>query len=101
MAWWGWLALVAGAWVAFVLALLLMGRREDIRAIARTIGDAIASLRRTLADPAVPRSRKVVLWLALAYVLMPIDLVPDFLPVIGQLDDVIVVALALRFALRD
>jgi uncharacterized membrane protein YkvA (DUF1232 family) len=56
--------------------------------------------RRLLADPRVPRRRKVVLLVLSAYLLSPIDLVPDFLPGIGQLDDAVVAAVALRYVLR-
>ena len=48
----------------------------------------------------MPRKAKVALWVALIWVLSPVDLIPEFLPVIGPLDDVVVVALALRYALR-
>ena len=58
-------------------------------------------VKRLLADPRVPRRRKVVLALLVGYLLMPIDLVPDFIPVVGQLDDVIVAALAIRVVLRS
>jgi uncharacterized membrane protein YkvA (DUF1232 family) len=57
-------------------------------------------LKRLLGDPRVPRSRRAVLVLLVAYLAMPIDVVPDFIPVVGQLDDLIVVALALRYLLR-
>jgi uncharacterized membrane protein YkvA (DUF1232 family) len=57
-------------------------------------------VQRLLRDPALPRSRKLALWALLAYLALPIDLVPDFLPVIGVLDDAILAALALRFVLR-
>jgi uncharacterized membrane protein YkvA (DUF1232 family) len=57
-------------------------------------------LRRLYRDPRVPSSAKIALAMAALWVLSPIDLVPEFLPVIGPLDDVVVVALALRFAGR-
>jgi uncharacterized membrane protein YkvA (DUF1232 family) len=56
--------------------------------------------KRLLRDPRVPRVRKVALALVLVYLVIPIDLVPDFIPVAGQLDDAILVALALRGLLR-
>ena len=58
-------------------------------------------LRRLIGDERVPRQRKLVLLALVAYLSLPIDLVPDFIPVAGQLDDVIVAALALRYALRS
>jgi len=68
--------------------------------MARFIPDMVILFKRLLADSRVPRKRKVVLWLIVGYLLLPIDIVPDFIPVAGQLDDAIVVALALRWMLR-
>lgn len=51
-------------------------------------------------DPRVPRSAKIALLIAGLWVLSPVDLIPEFLPVIGPLDDVVVVAIALRYAAR-
>ncbi len=56
-------------------------------------------LRRLLADPRVPRRSKLALGALVAYLVLPFDLVPDFIPVAGQLDDAILVALVLRAAL--
>jgi uncharacterized membrane protein YkvA (DUF1232 family) len=97
MPWWLWLA--AGALLVYLVAiaaLMIAGRRTHARALAGFIPDCIVLVHRLLRDPRVPRWRKVVLALVLAYLLMPIDLVPDFIPVAGQLDDAILVALALR-----
>ena len=54
------------------------------------IRDSLVLVGRLLRDPKVPRSRKFALGLLLAYLASPIDLIPDFLPVIGQLDDVLI-----------
>jgi len=83
-----------------IAALLLAGRRLDARAIAGFVPDGVVLFRRLLADPRVPRRRKLVLALLVAYLASPIDLIPDFIPGLGQLDDVILAALALRYALR-
>lgn len=56
--------------------------------------------RRLIADARVPRGRKLAIVALLGYLAMPIDLVPDFIPVAGQLDDAILVALVLRWLLR-
>ena len=81
------------AWyVALVAWLLLTGRRQDARALAGLVPDCLVLVRRLLADERVPRRRKLLLVGVLAYLAMPFDLVPDFIPVAGQLDDVIVVA---------
>jgi uncharacterized membrane protein YkvA (DUF1232 family) len=78
-----------------------VGRRTDARALAGFIPDCLVLVKRLLADPRVPRRRKLLLVLLVAYLAMPIDLVPDFIPVAGQLDDAIVVALVLRAVLRS
>lgn len=88
-------------YLALILVLLGLGRGSDARSLARFIPDCVVLLRRLISDPTVPRSRKLVLLLLIAYLAFPLDLIPDFLPVIGQLDDVIVAALALRIALRS
>jgi len=90
------LALYAGV----VLALFMVGRRSEARAVARFIPDCLVLFRRLLADDRVPRVRKLSLVLMLGYLVLPIDLIPDFIPVAGQLDDAILVALTLRFVLR-
>jgi uncharacterized membrane protein YkvA (DUF1232 family) len=60
----------------------------------------VTTVRRLRAHPAVPRRVKLAVGFAGLWVLSPIDLIPEFLPVIGPLDDVVVVALALRYAAR-
>lgn len=104
MSWWQWalvgVAILAVAWGLLVAGLLLAGRRTDAAALARFIPDCLVLVRRLLADPRVPRSRKLLLVGLGAYLAMPVDLVPDFVPVAGQLDDVLVVALVLRAVLR-
>jgi uncharacterized membrane protein YkvA (DUF1232 family) len=57
-------------------------------------------VQRLLRDPRVPRRRKLLLGALVAYLALPFDLVPDFIPVAGQLDDAIVLALVLRLVLR-
>ena len=97
MPWWLWLA--AGALLLYLVAiaaLIVAGRRTQARALAGFIPDCVVLVDRLLRDPRVPRWRKIVLALVLAYLVMPIDLVPDFIPVAGQLDDAILVALALH-----
>jgi uncharacterized membrane protein YkvA (DUF1232 family) len=83
-----------------VLALAAAGRRGDATALARFVPDCAVLFQRLLADPRVDWWRKAVLVGALLYLASPIDLVPDFIPIAGQIDDVIVVALALRVVLR-
>ncbi|MGN6257893.1 MAG: YkvA family protein [Solirubrobacterales bacterium] len=73
---------------------------EVLRSLATFLPDVLILVRRLLGDPQVPRSRKLALGALLAYLALPFDLVPDFIPVVGYLDDAIIAALALRFALR-
>jgi uncharacterized membrane protein YkvA (DUF1232 family) len=76
------------------------GRRSDARAAARFIPDLIVLFKRLLADSRVPRRQKLLVAALLPYLAMPFDIVPDFIPVAGQLDDVILVAFVLRIVLR-
>jgi uncharacterized membrane protein YkvA (DUF1232 family) len=94
-------ALIALAWAALVVALLLIGRREEARALATFIPDCIVLVSRLMADGRVPRRRKLLLAALVGYLAFPFDLVPDFIPVAGQLDDVLVVALVVRRFLRS
>lgn len=89
-----------GLYAVLLLSLVLAGRRSQAAALARFVPDCAVLFRRLIADPRVPRRRKLSLWLLAAYLISPIDLVPDFLPVIGQADDAIVVAITLRYVLR-
>jgi uncharacterized membrane protein YkvA (DUF1232 family) len=101
VSWWLWtLAAVLALYLSFVAALLVAGRREDARAVAGFVPDCLVLFRRLLRDERVPRRRKLVLLALTAYLAMPFDLVPDFIPVAGQLDDAIAVAFALRLVLR-
>jgi uncharacterized membrane protein YkvA (DUF1232 family) len=84
----------------FVGALYLRGRKSDARALAGFIPDCIVLFSRLLRDRRVPRRGKLLLALLLGYLSMPFDLVPDFVPVAGQLDDAIIVAVVLRGVLR-
>jgi uncharacterized membrane protein YkvA (DUF1232 family) len=100
----GWILVAAvgvlGAYVVFVASLVAAGRRTDARALAGFIPDAMVLMRRLLGDQRVPRRRKAVLMALVGYLSLPLDLVPDFIPVAGQLDDAIIAALALRYVLR-
>src|SRR6185436_17787839 len=97
MSWWGWslvgIAMLAVVYAAFVVALVLAGRRGDARALATFIPDCVVLVTRLSRDPRVPRHRKLLLVALVGYLALPIDLVPDFIPVAGQLDDAIIVAL--------
>ena len=94
------LAAVIAVWLAAWLTLVVLGRRGPARALARFIPDLLVLFKRLFGDPRVPRGAKVRLGLGLAYLASPLDLVPDLIPVLGQLDDAAVCALVLRSVLR-
>ena len=98
------LLVVAGAflalWLAFIAALLIAKRGAQARALAGFVPDCLVLFKRLLGDPRVPRRRKLVLGALAVYLALPIDVVPDFIPVAGQLDDAILVALVLRSLVR-
>ena len=95
------LAAVLAVYAAVVATFAILGRREDARAIAGMVPDCMVLFGRLLGDKRVPRRRKLLLYTGLGYLALPFDLVPDFIPVAGQLDDAIVVALVLRTILRS
>jgi uncharacterized membrane protein YkvA (DUF1232 family) len=77
-----------------------MGLAERLKQVGREVKREIAVYRLILADPRTPFTAKILLGLALGYLLMPFDLIPDFIPVIGQLDDVLIVPGLVLLALR-
>jgi uncharacterized membrane protein YkvA (DUF1232 family) len=93
-------ALTVVSWMVLILLarLLPQGAAKDL---ARFLPDCVTTVRRLRSHPAVPRRAKIAIGIAGLWVLSPIDLIPEFLPVIGPLDDVIVVALAFRFAAHN
>jgi uncharacterized membrane protein YkvA (DUF1232 family) len=105
MPWWRWflvgLVVLALVYAAFVVALVLVGRRGQARALATFIPDCIVLVSRLARDARVPQRRKLLLLFLIGYLALPFDLVPDFIPVAGQLDDAIIVALVLRSFIRS
>ena len=104
MQWWTWLLISLGVFVAiyaaFLAWLVIRGRREDARALATFIPDCIVLVTRLARDPRVPRRRKLLLIALVGYLALPFDLVPDFVPVAGQLDDAMIVALVIRHFIK-
>jgi uncharacterized membrane protein YkvA (DUF1232 family) len=72
----------------------------EARELARVVPDKLALVRRLAADPATPRRHRLLLLALSAYLVSPIDLIPDFIPVLGQLDDAIAVLIVLRIVTR-
>jgi uncharacterized membrane protein YkvA (DUF1232 family) len=102
---WSW---VVGISAAVVLAswgvMLLLAKRLPpglLRDVAAFLPACVTTARRLRQDPRVPTRAKVALLVAVVWVLSPIDLIPEFLPVIGPLDDVVAVVLLLRYAARS
>jgi uncharacterized membrane protein YkvA (DUF1232 family) len=91
---------VVAVYAAAVLALVVAGHRQHAEALARFVPDCAILFTRLAKDPRVRRRYKLMLAGVVVYLAMPIDLIPDFIPVAGQLDDAIVVSLALRAVLR-
>ena len=105
MPWWAWLLIAFAAavvvWAGLVVWLVATGRRADARALATFIPDCVVLVTRLTRDARVPRRRKLLLLALVGYLSLPIDLVPDFVPVAGQLDDVLIVALVLRHVVKS
>ncbi len=97
---WGLVFIALGLYVVSVAALIAAGRREDARALAGFIPDCAVLISRLARDRRLSRPRRAALFIALGYLALPIDLVPDFLPGIGQLDDAVVLGLALRLVVH-
>lgn len=103
--WWdlliGVAAALVGAWAALVVALVVVRPRGDLlREAVRLLPDVLRLVRRLAADRSLPRSVRVRLGLLVVYLAMPIDLVPDFVPVLGYADDAIIVTAVLRGVVR-
>ncbi len=104
-----WLLGLGGALVALlvcwtVLVAALWRARPDelgLREAVRLLPDLLRLVRRLAADRSLPRGPRVALWVLLGYLLLPIDLVPDVIPVLGYADDAIAVVLVLRWVVRS
>lgn len=107
--WWqiafGMLGGLALVWVALVIALYARARNHGdparLTEALRLVPDVVRLLRRLAADPALPRGVRIRIALLVGYLVMPIDLVPDFIPVVGYADDAVIVAIALRSVVRS
>lgn len=104
MTWWTWLAVGIGMLAAsWALLVFLAARLPDgaLKELAGLLPACVTTARTLRKDPQVPRRATIAMGIAGLWVLSPIDLIPEFLPVIGPLDDVVVVALAFRYAARQ
>jgi uncharacterized membrane protein YkvA (DUF1232 family) len=103
--WWSIpLSIVGGVvllWIT-LMVMLWVGKPDDlgIRDSARLLPDLVRLIKRLATDPGMPRGVRVRLAVLLGYLAIPIDLIPDFIPVIGYADDAIIIALVLRSVTR-
>jgi len=97
-------AVASGLWLLGCLAMVLLAARLPgglLKQVLEFLPACVTTARRLRAHPDVPRRAKVALLVAIIWVVSPIDLLPEFLPVIGPLDDVVAVVLLLRYAARS
>jgi uncharacterized membrane protein YkvA (DUF1232 family) len=87
-------------YAGFVVTLIVAGRGASARDLVRFIPDCVVLVSRLLRDPRVSRRHKLMLGALVGYLALPFDIVPDFIPVAGYLDDVLLVALTLRAVVR-
>ena len=92
---------LAVAWIALAVTLLMARPKgSGWRDAMRLLPDTIRLLRNIAADRSLPRGIRIRLWLLFCYLALPIDLIPDFIPVLGYADDAVIVALVLRSVVR-
>jgi len=94
------LLVLVAIWIVVAIVLVIVGRVVLARELALILPNLIRLFGGLLRDPRVPLRAKIVLGIASLWFASPIDLIPDFVPIVGQLDDALVAALALRFLLR-
>ena len=95
------LAVLVALWIAFLVFLVIT--RPDtgaLRDLPRMLPDTLRLVGRLAKDQSIARSARLPVWVLLGYLAAPIDLVPDFIPVIGYTDDAILTALVLRHLVR-
>ena len=94
------LAVALVVWIGLIVVLVVLGRRVLARELALLVPNLTRLFAGLVRDPRVPLRAKIVLGATALYLASPIDLVPDFIPIAGSLDDAIVAAFALRFVVR-
>ena len=104
MSGWSWLAVYCASvfllWLLLLAVLALSGRGMNARELLAFVPDCVVLFRRLAADPEVPRGAKRVLGATAVYLVLPIDLIPDFVPGLGLLDDAVLAGLATRYVIR-
>ena len=98
--WLVWVLVAAAIWVTAIVVLFLAGRRLAARELAVLLPNLVRMCRNLLRDPRVPVGSKVLLGVAVAWFVSPIDLVPEFVPLLGPLDDALLAALVVRHLVK-
>ncbi|MCA1832597.1 MAG: YkvA family protein [Actinomycetota bacterium] len=91
------LAVTASVWIIAIALLFVFGRKSAARELATLLPNLVLLFKGLLGDDRVPRRAKILLWIGVVWAASPIDLIPEFIPVIGPLDDAIMAALVLRY----
>jgi uncharacterized membrane protein YkvA (DUF1232 family) len=94
------LAIAVAVWVAAVLALVAFGRVRAARELVTLVPNLLLLFKDLVRDDRVPRSAKLWLGFGAVWLASPIDLIPEFIPVLGPLDDAVVAAAVLRHLVR-
>jgi uncharacterized membrane protein YkvA (DUF1232 family) len=87
-------------WLILIVVVALAAHPRVARELVAFVPNLLRLFRDLIRDPRVPARAKAVVWLAVLWIASPIDPIPEFIPVIGQLDDALVAILALRYILR-
>ena len=103
MTWWQWTAIAIGMLAIIITAVAFKAqrRRDALAQLVKLIPPCLRLIRDVLRDPTIARHQKVAPAVAIVYLAFPLDLIPDFIPVLGQLDDALVIAWTLRHVVRS
>jgi uncharacterized membrane protein YkvA (DUF1232 family) len=94
------LAITAAVYIVIIGALFLAGRRTAAKEVALLLPNLLILFKGLTGDPRVPRGSKLLLILGALWIASPIDLIPEFIPILGPLDDAVIAALILRHLVR-
>ncbi|HCO03491.1 MAG TPA: hypothetical protein DIT48_09070 [Actinobacteria bacterium] len=94
------LGIAVAVWLLLILVLVVAGKRTAAKELATLLPNLILLFKDLARDPRVPRGSKWLLGLAAVWLVSPIDLIPEFIPVLGPLDDAVVAALVLRHIVK-